>query len=97
MGRESLQTLMSGRINPKKIPQAKVEISTQVRFEVSATGGTASVRTSILELITQDRPGLLYHVSSAIAELGFNIEVALIDTEGQKMIFEPVLFKLLHK
>lgn len=86
LGRESLQALMSGRINPRKVPQAKVEIPTQVRFEDSATGGTASVRTSILELITQDRSGLLYQVSSTIAELGFNIEVALIDTEGQKVI-----------
>jgi UTP:GlnB (protein PII) uridylyltransferase len=60
-------------------------------------GGTASVRTSILELITQDRHGLLYQVSSTIAELGSNIEVALIDTEGQKVIFEPVLFTILHK
>ncbi|HEV2350795.1 MAG TPA: [protein-PII] uridylyltransferase [Terriglobia bacterium] len=85
-GRESLQTLMSGRINPQKLPQAKVEIRTQVRFEDSPPGSPGSARTSLLELITQDRPGLLYQVSSTIAELGFNIEVALIDTEGQKVI-----------
>jgi [protein-PII] uridylyltransferase len=86
MGRESLQALMSGRINPKKLPQAKVEIPTQVRFEDSPPGSAGSSRTSLLELITQDRPGLLYQVSSTLAELGFNIEVALIDTEGQKVI-----------
>jgi [protein-PII] uridylyltransferase len=85
-GRESLQALMSGRINPKKLPQAKVEISTQVRFDDSPSGSATSARTSLVELITQDRPGLLYQVSSTLAELGFNIEVALIDTEGQKVI-----------
>ena len=29
---------------------------------------------------------MLYRVSSVLAELGCNIEVALIDTEGQKVI-----------
>jgi [protein-PII] uridylyltransferase len=85
-GRESLQALMSGRINPRKLPRAKVEIPTQVRFEDSPTASSGPARTSLMELITQDRPGLLYQVSSTIAELGFNIEVALIDTEGQKVI-----------
>jgi [protein-PII] uridylyltransferase len=82
-GHESLAKLMSGRINPQKLSAAKVEIRTQVRFEEPPG---ASARTSLLELITQDHPGLLYQISSTIAELGFNIEVALIDTEGQKVI-----------
>ena len=85
-GSVSLQTLMSGRINPKTSLAAKVEIPTQVRFEEQPVVSTGSTRSSLLELITQDRPGLLYQVSSTLAELGFNIEVALIDTEGQKVI-----------
>jgi len=32
--------------------------------------------------VALDRPGLLYDISSTIAELGFNIDVGLIDTEG---------------
>jgi [protein-PII] uridylyltransferase len=82
-GHESLAKLMSGRVNPQKLLAAKVDIRTQVRFE-DPPGGSA--RTSLLELITQDHPGLLYQISSTLAELGFNIEVALIDTEGQKVI-----------
>src|SRR6266849_5792583 len=46
----------------------------------------SSSHSTLLELITQDRPGLLYQVSSAMAEMGCTIEVALIDTEGQKVI-----------
>ncbi len=80
-GEVSLQALMSGRVNPQKLPRAKVEIPTHVRFD-----NTSSSHSTLLEVITQDRPGLLYQVSSRLAELGCNIEVALIDTEGQKVI-----------
>lgn len=85
-GSISLQTLMSGRMNSKTSPAPKIEIPTQIRFEDQPAVSTGSTRSSLLELITQDRPGLLYQVSSTLAELGFNIEVALIDTEGQKVI-----------
>jgi [protein-PII] uridylyltransferase len=39
-----------------------------------------------MEIVTQDHPGLLHELGSALARLGCNIEVALIDTEGQKAI-----------
>lgn len=94
-GRASLQTLLGGRVDGAKMPPAKVEIATQIRFEEppvrrpqgpSIDGPTDSARSTLMELITQDRPGLLYQVSSTLAELELNIEVALIDTEGQKVI-----------
>jgi [protein-PII] uridylyltransferase len=52
-----------------------------VRFD-----GASSSHSTLLELIAQDRPGLLFDVSSALAGLGCNIEIALIDTEGQRAI-----------
>jgi [protein-PII] uridylyltransferase len=54
---------------------------TQVRFD-----GTSSSHSTLLELITYDCPGLLCQVSSVLAELRCNIEIALIDTEGEKVI-----------
>ncbi len=42
-----------------------------------------SQHSTLIEIIAQDRPGLLYDISSAMAELGCNIEVAIIDTQGQ--------------
>jgi len=39
-----------------------------------------------MEIITQDRPGLLFRLSSTLANLDCNIEVALIDTEGQRAL-----------
>jgi [protein-PII] uridylyltransferase len=59
----------------------KVPVNTQVRFD-----DTSAVHSTLLELVTADRPGLLFDVSYILAKLGCNIEVALIDTEGQRAI-----------
>ena len=80
-GRMELAKLMRGRIRPGTPQKPKVTIPTQVRFDDSS-----SSHSTLLELITYDRPGLLYQVSSVLAELGCNIEIALIDTEGEKVI-----------
>ncbi len=80
-GEASLEALMRGRVAAHTAPRTKVQIQTQVRFD-----DTSSSHSTLLELVTWDRPGLLYRVSSRLAELGCNIEVAMIDTEGQKVI-----------
>ena len=72
---------MKGRVQSERPQRTRLEIRTQVRFDDSS-----SSHSTLLELITWDRPGLLYQVSSRLAELGCNIEVALIDTEGEKVI-----------
>ena len=45
-----------------------------------------SILLRLRPVVTQDRPGLLYEIGSGLARLACNIEVALIDTEGQKAI-----------
>ncbi|MGC2321483.1 MAG: [protein-PII] uridylyltransferase [Terriglobales bacterium] len=77
----SLAALMAGRARPGGTRPAKVTISPRVTFD-----DQCSSHSTLLELVAQDRPGLLYHVSSKMAKEGCNIEVALIDTEGQKAI-----------
>ncbi len=42
----------------------------------------ASPSASVFEVVAQDRPGLLYHLSSAISRHDCNIEVVLVDTEA---------------
>ena len=66
---------------PKLPHPPKIEVTTSVRFD-----GESSSHSTLLELIAQDRPGLLFDVSSALADQGCNIKVALIDTEGQRAI-----------
>ncbi|MES1256806.1 MAG: HD domain-containing protein [Acidobacteriota bacterium] len=46
----------------------------------------ASPSATLIELVTQDRPGLLYDVASLISKHGGNIEVVLVDTEAKKAI-----------
>ncbi|MDE3181275.1 MAG: [protein-PII] uridylyltransferase [Acidobacteriota bacterium] len=79
-GQASLAALMSGRLQTRG-RRSKVEIPTQVGFD-----GVSSSRCTILELVAEDRPGLLYQVSAALAARGCNIEVALVETEGQKAL-----------
>ncbi len=80
-GGVKVSSLIERRGRKQKIRNAKVEIPTQVHFD-----DVSSSHSTLMELVTHDRLGLLYQVSSTFAELGCNIEVALIDTEGEKAI-----------
>jgi [protein-PII] uridylyltransferase len=80
-GKMELAKLLSGRLHAASSQKPKVTIPTHVRFDDSS-----SSHSTLLELITYDRPGWLYQVSSVLAQLGCNIEIALIDTEGEKVI-----------
>jgi len=80
-GEVSLAALMAGRARSGGMRPAKVTVSPQLTFD-----DESSSHSTLLELVAQDRPGLLYSVSSKLAKHGCNIEVALIDTEGQKAI-----------
>lgn len=85
-GKADLQGLLRGRVSSPAFPRVKVRVPTQVRFEEPPGLGADRARSTLVEVIAQDRPGLLYQISSVLAGLGLNIEVALIDTEGQKAI-----------
>jgi [protein-PII] uridylyltransferase len=39
-----------------------------------------------MQVLTQDRPGLLYRMCSLVSKHECNIEIALIETEGQMAI-----------
>jgi [protein-PII] uridylyltransferase len=59
----------------------KVVVETRVEFD-----DVASSHSTLLEVIAQDIPGLLRALSLTIAAHQHNIEVALIDTEGETAI-----------
>ncbi len=80
-GRVPLEPLLRGRESASRARPPKVAIETRTDFDDSS-----SEHSTLLEIVAQDRPGLLYDIGSTLARLGCNIEVALIDTEGQKAI-----------
>ncbi len=80
-GHVSLEPLLKGRENASRANPPKVSVETHLEID-----DTSSAQCTLLEIVTQDHPGLLYEISSALARLSCNIEVALIDTEGQKAI-----------
>ncbi len=45
-----------------------------------------SQRYTVLELVAEDAPGLLYRVSRVISDHGIDVDLVLISTEGQKAI-----------
>lgn len=80
-GKALLEPLLKGREIASKARPPKVAVETRFTYD-----DTSSAHSTLLEIMAQDRPGLLYDVGSALARLGCNIDVALIDTEGQKAI-----------
>ena len=80
LGRLEVRQLLQNR--PKPAPPSR---NSQVQPTVSFNPN-ASDSATLIEIVAQDRPGLLYDLSSAISSQGCNIEVVLIDTEAHKAI-----------
>ena len=80
-GKAPLEPLLKGRESASKARPPKVAVETRITYD-----DASSAQCTLLEIMAQDRPGLLYDIGSALARLGCNIDVALIDTEGQKAI-----------
>jgi [protein-PII] uridylyltransferase len=79
-GAISVEKLLSGRRRGRR-KAPLVEVETRVGFD-----DEASSHSTLLEVVTQDTTGLLRALSLTLAAQGFNIEVALVDTEGETAI-----------
>ena len=79
-GEVPVEKLLSGRKRGRK-KAPKVVTEARVDFD-----DLASSHSTLLEVVAQDNPGLLRALSLTLAAGGFNIEVALVDTEGETAI-----------
>ena len=76
-----LERMLRDRQRSEKGVVAKVKVETKIDFDDSSSSAS-----TLLQVIAQDRPRLLHRIASRLAEHECNIEIALIDTEGQMAI-----------
>jgi len=80
-GEADVARMLSDRLKSEKANGTKVKIATQIEFDDSC-----SAQSTMMQVLTQDRPGLLYRMCSLVSKHECNIEIALIETEGQMAI-----------
>ncbi|MGH9737309.1 MAG: [protein-PII] uridylyltransferase [Candidatus Acidiferrales bacterium] len=81
LGKADLSRMLRDRLRSAKDVPPKVKVETQVEID-----NDSSAQNTLVEVIAQDRPGVLYRISSQLARHQCNIEIALIETEGQTAI-----------
>ena len=81
LGEADLDKMLRDRQRSEKGAIAKVKVETKIEFDDSCSSSS-----TLLQVITQDRPRLLHRIASCLSDQKCNIEIALIDTEGQMAI-----------
>jgi len=79
-GRTDVRDLLRNRPKPT-LPSRKAGFAPTVTID-----SEASASATLIEIVAEDRPGLLYDLTNAISSNGGNIEVVLIDTQAHKAI-----------
>jgi [protein-PII] uridylyltransferase len=80
-GEADLDRMMRDRMKAESRNGTKVKIETRIEFD-----DECSAHSTLVQIIAQDRLGLLHRISSRFSHQNCNIEIALIDTEGQMAI-----------
>jgi [protein-PII] uridylyltransferase len=80
-GAADLDKMLHDRQRGEKMTRVKVVVATRIDFD-----DQCSSTSTLLQVIAQDRPRLLHRISSCLSHQRCNIEIALIDTEGQMAI-----------
>jgi [protein-PII] uridylyltransferase len=81
VGKRDLRRMLRERLEMEKDQPAKDITPAQIQFD-----NECSAHSTLIEIVIHDQPGLLYKISSVFAQQECNIDIALIDTEGQTAI-----------
>ncbi|HZR64386.1 MAG TPA: [protein-PII] uridylyltransferase [Terriglobales bacterium] len=80
-GEADLDRLLRDRMRSESKNGAKTKVQTRIEFDDSSSNSS-----TLVQVIAQDRLGLLHRICSRFSHQDCNIEIALIDTEGQMAI-----------
>lgn len=79
LGKEDVERLLKGRLRPSRVKGPHVQPT--VAFD-----NDASDAATLVDVVAEDRPGLLFDLASTFSTAGCSIEVVLIDTEAHKAL-----------
>ena len=78
-GKQDATKLLRGRPKPLLLSRARLKPRVAFNNEASETA-------TLIEIVAEDRPGLLYDLARTMTAEGCNIEVVLINTEAHKAL-----------
>src|SRR3954451_21659534 len=80
-GEVDLDRMLRDRMRSEQKHGAKIKVVTRIEFDEGSSNTS-----TLVQVIAQDQLGLLHRICSRFSHHGCNIEIALIDTEGQMAI-----------
>jgi [protein-PII] uridylyltransferase len=87
--RDTVVRVVTGRVDVTRLLAGRRRAHAPAGARISAAvtfNDEASPMATLIEVTAEDRPGLLYDLTSTLSTAGLNIEVVLIDTEAHKAL-----------